>query len=103
MRFWLKVCALFFVSGVGSLLFGLANKAFDLGIWHEGAYPPTTTENGVTQGSTFWTFMAYAGGIALAAAILGTWLMGRLERRAIEAEVLLEMLHERAAEEESEQ
>jgi hypothetical protein len=92
--FWVKVCAVFFVSGVGSMILGTADQLFDLGFWH-GAYPPVQ-EAGTPHehATTYGQFMLYAGITALVSGLLGTFLYNRRIRRQEEALMLLQLFEE---------
>jgi hypothetical protein len=99
MRFLVKVCALFFVCGLLSMLLGTADQLFDLGLWH-GAYPPIQTDaNGVQTASTYGEFMLYAGGTTLFALLLGSYLWYRLQRRYEAAVLFMEAVRAQGYEE----
>jgi len=98
MRFWLKICAFFFVVGIFSLILVSADHVFGLGIWN-GHYPPSTTEEGVTTYSSYGKCMLYLGITVVVAGALGTFLMGRIRRREVEALILLEAIRQQGIEE----
>lgn len=99
MRFWLKVFAFFFFGGILSLIIVGADHLFHFGIWN-GNYPPVSTNGaGESEYSTFGQCMLYLGITVVVAGLLGTFLMRRLQRREIEAEIFLEMVRQQGLEE----
>lgn len=98
-RFWMKVCAFFFIGGLLSLVLVSADHFLSLGIWN-GHYPPKTVNgDGIAEYKTYGECILLLGITVVIAGTLGTFLMGRLRPREMEVAVLMEMLRQQGREE----
>jgi len=99
MRFWYRICQLYYSLGILSLLIATADQVFGWNLFPNGYPAGETNAAGQSVGSSYGHFMLVAGATTLVAFLLGTFLNYRLNRRYEEAIVVMEAIRAQGYEE----